>query len=202
MRTMMKMIYSAGILLVLFVPYSGAHAQFGIGASGGMLHSGLIASAETNSQFGSGWGYELLLQHQLIRLSDSLFIDARYAYRQYLNPVELPYVLTTWFTFHYLTVNLLMDFLRLQHIVFYTGAGGSLLNSTASKDFLDYTGTSFLPEINLGCKWIPSKNYTVFSELSLQFGSLSDVLKENIPVTGVRFVIGGIMFLSNNETEE
>ena len=202
MKTKTKMINCTGILLFFLIFCPCLYAQFGIGAAGGILYPGLISSAQSNSKFDTGWGYELMLQHQLFHLTDSIAIDARYAFRQFKNPVTLPNILKTWFTFNYLTINLLMDFYRWPKVALYAGAGGSLFSSRASKDFFDYTGTSFIPEINFGCKWVPTQHYTLFSEISLQFGSLADVFDEHIPVTGLRFVLGGIMFLSKSETED
>jgi len=202
MKTKTKMINYTGILLVFFLFCPGIYAQFGIGAAGGILYPGLISSEQSNSKFDLGWGYELMLQHHLFQLPDSTVIDARYSFRQFKNPVTLPNILKTWFTFSYLTVNLLVDFYRWPDFALYTDAGGSLFSSHASRDFFDYTGTSFIPELNIGCKWVPTEHYTLFSEISLQFGSLSDIFNEHIPVTGLRFVLGGIMFLSKSEMED
>ena len=193
------MIRSLCITLILFFICPALYAQFGIGASGGILYPGLLSSDQTNSKFETGWGYELLLQHPLFHLNDSLAVDARYAYRHYMNPAMLPNVLKTWFTLRYLTINLLVDVYRGQNFALYSGAGAALLSSEANRDFFNYTGTTLIPEINFGCKWIPSRHYTLFSEISFQFGSLSDIFNENIPVTGLRFVLGGIMFLSRVE---
>jgi len=202
MKTKTKMINYTAILLIFLVFCPCLYAQFGIGAAGGILSPGLLSSEQSNSKFDMGWGYELMLQHQIFHLTDSTAIDARYAYRQFKNQVTLPNILKTWFTFNYLTVNLLLDFYQWPNFALYAGAGGSLFSSIARNDFFNYTGTNFIPEINFGFKWVPTQNYTLFSEISLQFGSLADIFNEHIPVTGLRFVLGGIMFLSKSETED
>ncbi len=179
MKTRIKAATLLLIVLSIFAAGSAARAQFGIGASGGISYPGLMKSESTDSHFNSGWGYELFLTHTLFRLSDSLFVDARYSFRQYKNPIVLPIVLDTWFTFRYLTLTFLTDIYQAGEIALFTGIGGSLLTSTANNNFFEHTGTSFIPEINLGLKWIPTQHYTIFSELSLQFGALSEVLIGN-----------------------
>jgi hypothetical protein len=202
MGSSIKAVISFGITFIFITGFLPARAQFGIGGSGGVLYPGLTGSEKTDSQFSMGWGYEFFLQHTLFSLTDSISVDARYSFRQYKAPAELPYILTTWFTFRYLTLNLLLDFYRSENFALFSGAGASLITVSASKDFFDYTQTLFIPEINLGCKWIPSKHYTVFAEISMQYGSLPDIYTESIPLTGFRFVIGGLMFLSNDQAEK
>ena len=184
-------------ILIFFIP--SAKAQFGIGAAGGILNPGIASSDSSGSQFEAGWGYELFLTHNVVKIADTLQIKARWSFRQYKNKIELPYIQDTWFTFKYLTLNFFADFYRFNDFALYTGFGVSLVSADADRDFFDYSGTAFVPELDLGLNWILSQHYTLFSELSFQFGNLSDVLGENIPLTGFRFVIGAVMYLAEEK---
>jgi hypothetical protein len=186
------------LLLTLFILISvqSARAEFGIGAAGGILYPGLIKSEISSSQFRTGWGYELFLSHNIFRLSDTLQVKARWSYRQYINEIELPYILDTWFTFRYLNINLLTDFYHFDTFALYAGIGANLVSVRANRDFFDYTETSFAPELNFGLKWILSQNYEIFSELSVQYGQINDVFEEDISIFGFRLVIGATMYLS------
>jgi len=176
-----------------------AKAQFGLGAAGGILNPGLTKSNSSGSQFNTGWGYELFITHNVIKIADTLQVKARWSYRQYINEIELPYILDTWFTFKYLTINFLVDIYQFDEFSLYTGMGVSLVSVRANRDFFDYTDSIFVPELDLGLKWILSQNYNLFSELSFQYGKLSNIFGEDIPVSGIRFVIGAVMYLSEEE---
>jgi len=193
---MIKKLITA-ILIIIFI--QSANAQFGLGAAGGIVNSGLLKSDSSGSHFNTGWGYELLFTHNVIKIADTLQIKARWSYRQYINEIELPYILNTWFTFKYLTINFLVDFYRFDDFALYTGLGASLVSVNANRDFFDYTDTIFVPELDLGLKWILSQHYNLFSEVSFQYGNLSDIFEEQIPVTGIRFVIGAVMYLSEEK---
>ena len=185
------------ILIIIFV--QSAKAQFGLGATGGLLNPGLMKSDSSVSQFNTGWGYELFFTHNVIKIADTLQLKARWSYRQYINEIELPYILDTWFTFKHLTINFLVDIYRFNDFALYAGLGASLVSVRANKDFFDYSDTIFVPELDLGLKWILSQHYNLFSELSFQYGNLNDVFEEDIPVTGIRFVIGAVMYLSEEK---
>jgi len=187
------------MIAVIILLIQSAKAQFGIGGAGGVLYPGLMKSESSGSQFKTGWGYELLFTHNVMQIADTLRIKARWSYRQYINEIELPYILDTWFTFKYLTVNLLVDISEFDDFALYTGLGASLVSVRANKDHFDYTETTFVPELDLGLKWILSQHYNVYSELSIQYGSISDVFEEEIPITGFRFVIGAVMYLAEVE---
>ncbi len=158
-----------------------------------------MKSESSESQFRTGWGYELFITHNVIKIADTLQIKARWSYRQYINEIELPYILDTWFTFKYLTLNFLVDFYEFNNFALYTGLGASLVSARANRDFFDYTETTFVPELDLGLKWILSEHYNFFSELSLQYGNISDVFEEDIPLAGFRFVIGAVMYLAEEK---
>ena len=184
------------IIVLLTISYNFSRAQFGIGASGGLLHPGFLEAEPSGSKFKAEWGYELFVRHDLIQIDESFSIQGRYAYRHFTNKIKLPNLLDTWFRFNYLTVDLLATFKRFDDISLYTGLGVSLLTINADKDWLNFTGTLFLPEIILGSEWMLSLHYNLFSEISMQFGSIKDVNRESIPITGVRFIIGATMFLT------
>ena len=186
-------------LIFFLIIMQSARAQFGIGGAGGILNPGLVKSDSSGSQFNTGWGYELFITHNVIKIADTLQIKARWSYRQYINEIELPYILGTWFTFKYLTINFLVDIYHFDEFALYTGFGVSLVSVRANRDFFDYTDSIFVPELDLGLKWILSQNYNLFSELSFQYGKLSDIFGENIPVSGLRFVIGAVMYLSEEK---
>jgi len=169
--------------------------QFGIGAAGGTSYPGMLGSEPTGSHFQVGWGYELFIRHNLIKISDSFIIDGRYAYRHYTNEIELPFVLNTWFRYNYLTLSFLTTIKRFGEVSLYTGIGASLVNINADKDFFDFTDSVFLPEIILGSAWEIGFYYSLFAEISFHHSYLNDVLHEKIPLTGIRFIVGATMFL-------
>ena len=175
--------------------YSAGYAQLGLGASAGMLNPGFGKSDISQSKFDSGWGYELFVRHNLAQLSDSLILKTRWSYRHYKTTIELPNVLEIWFKFTYLTIDLFVDILRSKPFVIYSGVGGSLVSVRAQKDFLNVTKSEFMPEILIGIEYYLSQNYNLFFESSFQFGSISDIEGQSIPMHGIRIVIGATMFL-------
>lgn len=190
---MLKKVILAAVLL-LFVP--SLKAQLGIGAAGGILNPGLIESKSSASQFNTGWGYELFLHHNVVKIADTVQVRARWSYRQFINDIELPYILKTWFTFRYLSLNFFVDIKHSDVFALYGGLGVNLVSVRAQRDFFDYTETAFVPELNVGVNWILSQYYHVFSEISFQYGNLADVFDEDIPLTGFRVVIGAVMYLA------
>ena len=186
-------------LIFFLIIMQSARAQFGIGGAGGILNPGLVKSDSSGSQFNTGWGYELFITHNVIKIADTLQIKARWSYRQYINEIELPYILGTWFTFKYLTINFLVDIYHFDDFALYTGFGASLVSVRANRDFFDYTESLFVPELDLGLRMILSQNYNLFTEISFQYGELNDIFREDIPVSGLRFVIGAVMYLSEEK---
>jgi hypothetical protein len=183
------------IVFFILVSVKSGFSQFGIGAAGGTSYPGMLESEPTGNHFQAGWGYELFIRHNLIKISDSFVIDGRYAYRHYTNEIELPFVLSTWFSYNYLTLCFLTTIKKLGEVSLYTGIGGSLVNITADKDFFDFTDSIFLPEIIFGSAWQIGSYYNLFGEISFQHSHLNDVLHEKIPLTGIRFIVGATMFL-------
>jgi len=187
------------VVISVLVFSSISLSQVGIGVSGGLLHPGIYKSEQSESQFNLAWGYELFFRHDLVHISDSFTVDARYEYRYYKTTIELPFVLDTWFKFKYLTVDFLAEFAASEQLNWYFGVGGSLVSVNAEKDFFYYTESIFIPEILLGGGWQIHTNYNIFSELSFQFGTLNNVLEESIPVSGFRCILGATMFLNSIE---
>ena len=187
------------IIIILLIQSMESRAQLGLGASGGMLYPGLGKSEISESQFDLGWGYEFFIRHNLAQLTDSLMLKARWSYRHYKTTIELPNVLELWFKFNYLTIDVFIDLLRSEKMTLYTGLGGSLVSAFAEKDYLEVNATEFVPEILLGGEYNLSENYNLFLESSFQFGSISDVQGESLPVHGFRLVIGATMFLKSEE---
>lgn len=183
------------IVVVLLIFTKLSEAQFGLGASAGMLNPGLQKSEVSESQFDPGWGYELFVRHNLAQISDSLLLKARWSYRHYKTTIELPNVLETWFKFNYLTLDLFIDLIRSKKFVLYSGLGGSLVSVNAEKDFLKVTETEFVPELLIGGELLLGQNYNLFTEFSFQFGSVTNVNDDTIPMTGFRIVVGATMFL-------
>jgi hypothetical protein len=187
------------ITIVLFIQSTESRAQLGLGASAGMLYPGFAKSDVSESQFDLGWGYEFFIRHNLVQLSDSLMLKARWSYRHYKNTIELPNVLEIWFKFNYLTLDLFIDLVRSENFTLYSGLGGSLVSISAEKDFLQVSATEFVPEILLGGEYNLSDYYNLFIESSFQFGSISDVHGESLPIHGIRVVLGATMFLKSEE---
>ena len=183
------------IVVVLLIFTKLSEAQFGLGASAGMLNPGLQKSEVSESQFDPGWGYELFIRHNLAQISDSLLLKARWSYRHYKTTIELPNVLETWFKFNYLTLDLFIDLIRSEKFILYSGLGGSLVSVNAEKDFLKVTETEFVPELLIGGELLLGQNYNLFTEFSFQFGSVTNVNDDTIPMTGFRIVVGATMFL-------
>ncbi len=183
------------IVVSLLIWNNIGRAQFGLGASAGMLHPGLNNSDVTDSQFDPGWGYDFFIRHNLAQIGDSLMLKARWSYRHYKTTIELPNVLEIWFKFNYLTLDLFMDLVKSEKFTLYSGLGGSLVSVNAEKDFLKVTKTEFVPEILLGGELLLSQNYNLFAECSFQFGSIGNVYDETIPMNGLRIVFGATMFL-------
>jgi hypothetical protein len=184
------------LIVVLLLMGSGiSYAQIGLGASAGFLHPGLYKSDVSDSRFDPGWGYEFFIRHNLVQLSDSLMLKARWSYRHYKTTIELPNVLEIWFKFNYLTLDLFIDLLRSEKFTLYSGLGAALVSVNAEKDFLEVNETEFVPEILFGVEYILSQNYNLFAEGSFQFGSINNVYDGSIPMTGIRIVLGATMFL-------
>jgi len=120
-------------------------------------------------------------------------------FRYYRSQIELPFVLDTWFKFRYLTLNLFTDIVSDESLAFYVGLGGSLVTLNADKDFISITESIFVPELALGGEYFLSRNYSVFTELSFQTGSVNIDLDESLSLMGIRFIIGVTMYLLNQE---
>jgi hypothetical protein len=187
------------VCVLMLVFCTSGYSQFGLGASGGMLYPGLSKSEFSESQFDPGWGYELFIRHNLVPLSDSLMLKTRWSYRHYKTTIELPNILEIWFKFNYLTLDFFIDLAKSQDFTLYSGLGVSLVSTNAEKDFTEVSETLFVPEILVGGEYNLSDNYNLFLESSFQFGAISDVDGQSIPINGVRIVIGATMFLISED---
>ena len=108
------------LIVIVFFQSTESRAQLGLGVSGGMLYPGLVKSDVSESQFDLGWGYEFFIRHNLVQLSDSLMLKARWSYRHYKNTIELPNVLEIWFKFNYLTLDVFIDLVRSENFTLYS----------------------------------------------------------------------------------
>jgi hypothetical protein len=184
------------IIAVLLCGMAGVGlAQFGIGAGGGIIYPGFSKSEVSGSQFGLGVGFDVLIRHTLLKLSDSLTIDARYSYRHYVADISLPRVLTTRFKFSYLSIAVSTDFYSVSSLDLYGGIGASLCTTNAIKDFLEVTETVMLPEVLIGIEYELSRYYNLYSEMDFQFGEIR-VRDDNLSLNGFRWIIGATMFLT------
>lgn len=170
-------------------------AQVGIGVGGGIIYPGFIKSDLSESQFELGAGYEIFARHKLFKISDNVNIDAKYSYRKYFSQVNLPFTAETRFAFDYLVFGLSTVFSGSESFQFYAGAGVSLTNVQAAKDFLEINETEVVPEVLTGMAYFFSKFYNVFMEFSFQYGAVK-VRDDTIPFSGMRFMIGATMFLT------
>jgi hypothetical protein len=185
------------ILILLLTLSAIAHAQFGLGASAGMLYPGLGKSDVSKSRFDPGWGYEFFIRHNVVQIGDSFMVKARWSYRYYKTTTELPNVLEIWFKFNYLTLDFFINITSSESMNLYTGLGASLVSVGAEKDFTEVTESVFLPEVLLGGEYMLSQNYNVFLESSFQIGSINDADGQSIPMHGFRVVLGATMFLKS-----
>ena len=133
------------IVVVLLILFSVSYAQFGLGASAGMLYPGLGKSDVSKSRFDPGWGYEFFIRHNVVQIGDSFMIKARWSYRYYKTTTELPNVLEIWFKFNYLTLDFFTNITSSESMTLYTGCGASLVSVSAEKDFTEVTESIFLP---------------------------------------------------------
>ena len=184
------------IVFIIFIALQDGYTQTGIGGSAGMNYYGIASSDPSASQFKAGWGYEVFFRHDLFKIGPSNMISARYTYRHHQNSIELPFVLDTRFIFKYLTIDFIMDVYKTEKFSVYPGLGLSLVTINAEKDWYQYTDSPLVPEIILGGEWRFADYYCLFTEISLQHGALKDVLGEDIPISGVRFILGFTMFIS------
>jgi len=184
--------------LVLGVLISAVQGQTGLGAAGTLNYPGLAASDLNHSRFGLGGGYEFFARHKLIQLSPGILFHARYSYRRFYNAIALPYTATTPFNFSYLSISVLAPLKQFNTIIVYAGGAANLVTINGGRDFLKVTEVSLIPDISTGVELYLSKNYNIFSEVSMQFGSVP-VRDDIIPLTGLRFSLGVTMFLLSEE---
>lgn len=186
--------YTPVIIILLLLTVVSGLSQTGLGITGTLNYPGFAESDLYHSHFGLGGGYEFFARHQLIRAGDSFTLHARYNYRKYVNDINLPFTATTRFYFTYLSVSVLYDIKRIKSFNIYCGGGLNLATINAARDFLKVTETGLIPEVLSGVEFYLSKNYNVFFEGTIQFGSVN-VRNDRIPLTGVRISIGVTMFL-------
>jgi opacity protein-like surface antigen len=183
------------ITVLLLWSISEMRAQVGIGVGGGVIYPGFLKSDLSESQFEFGAGYEIFARHKLFKLSDNINIDAKYSYRKYYSQANLPFTAETRFTFDYLVFDLTTVISGSESFQFYAGAGVSLTNVQAAKDFLEVNETEVVPEVLAGMAYFFSEFYNIFMELSFQYGAVK-VREDKVPFTGMRLMIGATMFLT------
>jgi len=186
------------VIMIILVSADCGLTQTGLGVTGTLNYPGFVPSDLYNSRFGLGGGYEFFARHNLIQFGSAIFFHARYNYRKYLNDINLPFTAATRFYFTYLSVSVLCDVKRSNNFNIYTGGGVNLVTINAARDFLKVTETSLIPEVLSGVELYLSKNYNIFAECAVQFGSVP-VRDDRIPLTGVRFAIGATMFFIEAE---
>lgn len=190
---MKKQIIIAVFILIFSVPVM---AQFGIAAGGGMIYPGFAESDLYKSKFSAGAGFDVIIRHKLLKISDDITIDARYSYKHYFADVNLPFSSASRFQFSYLTLGITSDVLGFSDFDLYTGAGVSLMTSSAALDYIkDVIETTMLPEFTLGLEWNLSTHYNLFAQTDFQFGEIR-VNNDILPLHGFRLFVGGTMFLT------
>jgi len=183
------------IYILLLITFDSGFTRVGIGAAGGILYPGLLKSELYGSRFELGGGYEIYARHRLFQLGSHAKVDARYFYRKYYCTSELPYTADTRFSFDYLAINLSTAFKEGESYHIYAGAGIALTNTQAAKDFLNVNDSLILPELMAGVTYFWNKDYDVFLEMGIQFGSIQ-VRDDHVPVTGLRLTLGATMYLT------
>jgi hypothetical protein len=195
--------YYLVLLSGLLVFSNMMNATVGIGAAGGILYPGFMKSDLHDSRFIAGGGYEFFAKHKLIEFGPKFRIDARYAYRNYFCDIDLT-IGKIRFQFNYLNIELIIKIKRWHNWQVFTGSGVGLLSIGGSPRYhKSINETILVPEVISGIEYLFGNDFNLFAEFLFQFGSfqydLNRERRENIPVTGLRFVIGGTMFLSSAE---
>jgi hypothetical protein len=193
--------YCPVLLSILFVFINTINATVGIGAAGGILYPGLMKSDPYDSRFTAGGGYEFFANHKLIEFGSKFKLDARYAYRNYFCDIDLT-IGQIRFQFNYLNIALITEIKRWKHWQIFGGGGVSLLSINGSPRYHKTINETILaPEVISGAAYLFGNDFNLFAECLCQFGSFQYGYirdrREKVPVTGLRFVIGGTMFLSS-----
>ena len=182
------------ILLILFL-FQIAFGQVGIGAGGGLLYPGFQESDLYKSRFIVGGGFEIFARHNLLKINESVMLDARYAYRNYFSDVDLPFTENTRFIFNYLSAEVFTVIKRFERWQFYGGGGFSLVSINASKDFFESIESIVMPELFIGIEVLFGRHYNLFGEFLFQHGSVG-AREDILQLTGVRFMLGGTMYFT------
>jgi hypothetical protein len=196
----MKKYYKV-LLLGITVFFYQTNATVGIGAGGGILNPGFMKSDLYGSRFIAGGGYEFFARHKLIEFGPKFMVDARYAYRNYYCDIDLT-IGKIRFQFNYLNIELITKIKRLNHWQIYGGTGSGILSISGSPRYAkSIYETIIVPEILTGIEYLFGNDFNLFAEFLFQFGSFNLILDKSrtdiVPVTGVRFILGGTMFLSS-----
>jgi hypothetical protein len=192
---MITRIYLVSVILILNANIS--FARVGIGAGAGLIYPGFMKSDINASQFELGPGYELFARHQLFQINSEWDIEAHYHYRKYFSNAELPFTADTPFSFDYIVFNLSTAFKKTDIYKIYGGAGIGLVNVQAQKDFLDVNESIFIPELLMGISYYLGEYYDAFLELGIQFGRVKVRDDDDVPLTGLRLLIGATMYLTD-----
>ena len=172
-----------------------SNAQFGIGASGGMLYPGFSKSKIYASEFIAGVGYDFFIRHKLVKISDDQQIDARYSISNYFSDNNLTSGDTRFF-FSYLSIDVQTVIKSFQSIKFIGGAGMSLVNVNAENRIIrKITETAMLPYIITGVEYWFNEDFNIFINCNFQYGEIKSGI-DDFRVHGFRLILGGTMFLS------
>ena len=190
-KTMIRII---PLLLSINISFSSV----GIGIAGGALYPGFMKSNPNGSRFATGPGYEFFINHKLLKINPGFILNAQYSLRNYFCDIDLT-IGEIRFQFNYLSIDLVTNIVRVTPWEVYAGGGAGLLTISGSPRYSKTIDVVIvIPELITGIAYSFSKNFNLFSEVLIQFGSFeSDSINDIIPVTGLRLVIGGTMFLTS-----
>jgi len=194
----MRKILFLSIFVAIFAAKGFSESRIGFAVGGGAIYPGFQQSSVFGSRFGTGAGFEIFVRHGLMELSPERTLQARYMVRSYFSDTELPFVEDIRFTFAYFSVDIFTQVLKLGTWPLYAGGGASLVNVSGAKDFTDITESILMPEVFVGIEWPVDNSFNLFGEVLIQFGEFNSD-RDVLPVTGMRFMIGGTMFLSQVE---
>lgn len=171
------------------------YSQVGVGGLGAIGYPGLLSSKKYNIQFRTGFGYGFFIQHDAFSLKSGK-INLRYIATIMNHKANLSTIEKSNYHFSNFSIDLLYTFFDNVKNKFYAGASLNLLMATSENKFrATYSGETIYPGVLAGWAYNFAEGFDVFTEFKAAFGS-TDAGPEKIPITGISFFCGIIMYIS------